>query len=301
VKTKFLNLCRSATLCFIASIAMAAFIPSQALAKLTAVITRNNDFTTEERPRGKVVPVPEPVERKIDSLVDKVYARFKRECGEECRLSKDFFYGPIFRITAPSNLEIHVFRRMAPLGAEFFFFIVFDPVTKKITQEPAYIFAKWMSLVSGDVELQLPLLSFDDVDGDGQKEILIRERVRNGTMYNAIVHHYYHLSADLALHHMLAVETGLNDLFTEDQDGTINRTVQKIGRGQLRVVVDLEFAGRPSKRRNLGEFVLRNSRAGEPFRVVARKVFDPNYAEILVTASGESESAFIRDGYRFYY
>lgn len=270
------------------------------MADLTAVITRDNDFTIDQQPGGKAVPVPAPVTRKIDSLVDVVYAQFRCDPGEECYYPRSFFYGPVFRIAGPRNLELYVFRRIAPLGAEFFFFILFDPVTKKVTSDPPYIFAKWMGGVEG-VELQKPLLSFDDVDGDGQTEIVIQEQVHNGTMYNAVVYHYYHVSADLVLHPILAVETRLLDLVTEEQGGVITRTLQKLKKRQLRLDVFLDLPGPASNRRKLGEVVLRNSRPGAPFLIIERRVFDTKYAGMLVTASGENESTFLRDGYRFYY
>jgi hypothetical protein len=278
---------------------LASLTARPAAADLTAVATKENDFTIADQPLGKTVPVPATVAQKIDNLVNAAYAQWKCEPGEECYYNRDYFYGPVFRIAAPKGLELYVFRRKAPFDADLFFFILFNPLTKKATQHPPYIFAKWIGCCG--LELHTPLLSFEDVDRDGQGEIVIQEQVHNGTMYNAVVYHYYHVSADLVLTPILAVETQLLDLFTEDQGGIIIRTLQKVSKNQLRMDVFLDLPGSASKRHKLGEVVLRNAGSGTPFVILQRRVFDSKYAAVLITASGESESTFLRYGYRFYY
>jgi hypothetical protein len=294
VKTHTIRIC-----VIVITALLASFSARSAVADPTAVVTKDNDFTIDAQPVGKAVPVPPTVTHKIESLVDAAYARWKCQPGEECYYKRDDFYGPVFRIAAPKGRELYVFRRKAPLGAEYFFFILFDPVTKKVTQEPAYIFAKWIGCCG--LELRKPLLSFEDVDRDGQEEVVIQEQVHNGTMYNAVVYHYYHVSADLVLSPILAVETQLLDLFTEDQGGIIIRTLEKLDKKQLRMHVFLDFPGSSSKRRELGEVVLRNSGPGTPFLILERRVIDSKYAAMLITASGENDTSFLRDGYRFYY
>jgi len=285
----------------ILSVLFVCFTARSALAGLTAVVTANNDFTTDERPIGKTVPVPSPVALKIGGLVDKAYSQFEGKPSERGYFPRKSFFGPIFRITAPNNRELYVFRRTGPMGADFFFFILFDPTTKRITHNPPYIYAKWMEGDDWGAELRKPLLSFEDIDGDGQQEYIVQERVHNGTMYNAIVYHYYHVSSDLGLRPILAVETRLLDLFTEDQDGVVTRTVQTMGKGQVRLEVSLDCQKPPPQHRKLGSVVLRSSKAGEPFAIVERTVFDPAYASVLITASEEDEAKFVIEGYSLYY
>jgi hypothetical protein len=260
---------------------------------LSAVVTADNAFTLEAHPAGPAFPVPPSVTEKIDSLVDPVYAHWKNILDEAGVYERDYFYGPVFLVTTPRGLKLYIFRQKAPFDADFFFFMLFDPRTKSVTQNPPCIYAKWMH----ETDLQKPLLSFFDLDGDGEEEIVVQEQVHNGTMYNAIVYHYYHLTADLALRPILAVETHLLDLFTEEQ-GVINRTLEKLRSGQVRLDVFLDLN---SNRRKIGEVVLRSPGPGSPFEIVQRKVFDDKYAALLITASEVGESTFLRDGYSFYY
>ena len=284
----------------ITSILFVCFTAQSVLAGLTAVVTANNDFTTDERPLGKTVPVPRIVEGKINALVDKAYDKIKGKPSWKQDFPRDSFFGPIFRIAAPNNRELYVFRRTGPVGTDFFFFILFDPKTKKITHSPPYIYAKWMQ---GDwgAELQKPLLSFQDIDGDGQEEYVVQERVHNGTMYNAVVYHYYYISSDLALHPILAVETRLDDLFAEDRGCIINRTLQVLGKKQIRPDVSLDCQVSPPQHRRLGYVVLHSTKPGSPFSIVERTIIEPRYAPMLITASEEDEAKFIIEGYRFYY
>jgi hypothetical protein len=289
-----------ATATVILSVLFICCTPRSALAGLMAVVTANNDFTIDERPVGKEVLLPSPVALKIGSLVDKAYSQFKDKPSKRRYFPRNSFFGPIFRITAPGKRELYVFRRTGPMGADFFFFILFDPMTKRITQNPPCIYAKWMKRDDWGAELRKPLLSFEDVDGDGQQEYLVQERVHNGTMYNAIVYHYYHVSSDLDLRPILAVETRLLDLFTEEQGGVITRTVQTLGKGKIRLDVSLDCKKQPLHR-ELGSVVLRSPKPGSPFAIVERTVLDSAYASALVTASEEDEAKFVVEGYGLYY
>jgi hypothetical protein len=67
------------------------------------------------------------------------YAQWKCKADEECYYKRDYFYGPVFRIAAPKGFELYVFRRVGPLGAQFFYFILFDPVTNRAMEQPRQI------------------------------------------------------------------------------------------------------------------------------------------------------------------
>ena len=51
-----------------------------------------------------------------------------------------------------------------------------------------------------------PLLEIVDIDGDGNKEVLIRERKHNGTSYNAVVAKYYKIINELEFKKMILIE-----------------------------------------------------------------------------------------------
>lgn len=267
--------------------------------ELKAIVTANNDFTTEEHPEGKEVAVPKTVVKKIKSLVNEAYSSVKSD--DRPFYPREYFYGNIFRISAPGGRELYVFLRTGPLGGDYYFFILFDPTTNMVTKIPPCIFAKWMLGPAWGAELKGLLASFDDIDGDGKEECVIQERVHNGTMYNAIVYHYYYVLPDLSLSPILAVETRLFDLTTEDQHGVITRALQKIGKGEIRLEVSLDCSIPTPLHRELGAVILRNPKPGEPFTIVQKTALVPDYSGLLITASGEDESKFTIKGYNFYY
>ena len=297
VKTHY-TLCMmlAVIVCFFNFIPLHANSPNR---ELKAIVTANNDFTTDEHPEGREIAVPKAVAKKIKSLVNEAYANLEPSLKRE--YSEEYFYGNVFRITAPGGRELYVFLQTGPLGVYFYYFILFDPKTNKVTKMPPCIYAKWMLGPAWGAELKKPLASFEDIDGDETEECVIQERVHNGTVYNAIVYHYYHISPDLSLRPVLAVETRLRDITTEDQDGIINRTLQKTGIGEVLLDVSLDCSTPNPLHRELGSVLLRSPEPGSPFKIVKKIVLDPDYGGLLITASGEDEFKFTIKGYDFYY
>jgi len=265
-------------------------------AHLTAVVTAANDFTTSRHPVGTRVSVPRVVARKIETLVGQAYSPENKSY-----FPRRSFFGPIFRITAPKNCYLYVFRRTGPMDSDFYFFILFDPATNRITRNPVFIYGKWMEGDDWGSELRRPLLSFEDIYGDGELELIVEERVHNGTMYNAVVYHYYYASPDLALCPILAVETRLFDVFTWKMRGVITRAVRKLAKGEIRLEVTLDYQDPTPVHAELGSVILHSSQPGNPFEIVERAVIDSKYARLLITGSETDEAKFIVEGYDFYY
>ena len=148
-------------------------------------------------------------------------------------------------------------------------------------------------------KLEKPFVSFDDLDQDGQPELVVEERVHNGTMYNAVVYHYFKINPDLSLLRLLALETRLIDLFSEDKGGTIVRKITKLGPNRIKVVAMLQIPNQEPQ--NLGEVILSRQNSGAPYQVLSRHPINYDYEELLITASEEDEDKFLRNGYDFYY
>jgi len=272
--------------------------------KLQAIAAEDNDFSTVADPSGQLLPVPKPVARQIHALVTDAYRRWNCTPKEQCFTPIRDFYGPIFRIVTPRHRYLYVFKRVAPLGASFYFLLLYDPATQRVTQQPRAIFGKWME--GGlDSLMQKPLVSFDDLDQDGAPEIVVEERVHNGTIYNAVVYHYYHVSADLSLLPVLALETNAIDLLKEKENGLVVRQITKLDPGHLRLDTFSEVREPTKLREKLGEVCLKSDGPGEPFQVQEHRFFDQRYSGGLVTLSGDTtdadENTFLRDGYTFYY
>jgi hypothetical protein len=196
--------------------------PSAANA-LTAVSTPDNDFSIEDEPKGKRVAVPDPVAKVIHRFAETAFQEWMKEGDTFEKWQKEFnrpvsadgLVGPIFCIMAPDERSLFVFRRDEPYGLSFYFFIMFDPRTGAVTEDPPSICGKWMdgfvigpSLIERPI-LRKPLVSFLDLDRDGKLELVVQEQVHNGTLYNAVVYHYFRVLPDLSLFRALALETRL--------------------------------------------------------------------------------------------
>lgn len=277
---------------------------------LTAVSMPDNDFSIAEDPQGERVAVPEPVAKVIRRLAETAFEEWRKE-GEAFEnwqkdrnrpISADGFVGPVFRITATDERSLYVFRREEPFGLSFYFFIMFDLRTGAITKDPPSICGKWMDGVERGpflIErpfLHKPLASFLDLDRDGKPELVVQEQVHNGTLYNAVVYHYFRVLPGLSLSRSLALETRFSIPDTEEETRII-RTVKAVGKNTLRLNAVLETEDGRVKRRLLGYAILSRPRVNSPFRVAARRILNRQYREWLITACDDTtDNRFLRDG-----
>jgi hypothetical protein len=270
--------------------------------ELTAIVTADNDMSLADYPIGKRVPVPGPVQMRIHALVSRAVER-RRTQGitlDDYGVTVEYFYGPIIRITMPDEKYLFVFKQKDMFGVIFYHLILFDPMAELVTQDPPAIYGRWMEGGDWGAKLENPLVSFDDLDQDGRPELVIEERVHNGTMYNAVVYHYFKIDPDLSLFRIMALETRLIDLFTEDQEGAIVRKITKLEPNRLKIGTFLQIPNQQLE--PLGEVIVGRRTSNGPFQVVSRHPFNLKYREFLICAFGEEdEDRFLRIGYNFYY
>lgn len=137
---------------------------------------------------------------------------------------------------------------------------------------------------------------------DGKEELITQERVHNGTMYNAVMYHYFQIGSDLSLRRILARETRLLDLFTESDGGVIERSPEFVSPLEVKLTVVLKRMRGSVPVERLGEVILRRTNPNGSFQVAERRVFNAKYADLLVTAFGpEAENSILSEGYRGYY
>jgi hypothetical protein len=163
------------------------------------------------------------------------------------------------------------------------------------------VYAKWTKIFGeADGLLQPPLISFQDLGRDGHPELVVQERVHNGTVYNAVVYHYFHIAADLSLRHILALEARVVDIDSPREEGLIIRAVTVHSPGE--VLVETWIQGSSSSRlEKVGEAALRRTTAVAPFRVVERRAVNARYQAMLITVSGRDDDDFLAKGYTFWY
>ena len=262
--------------------------------KLFAIVRPDNDIDTEEKPQGELVPVPLHIEGVIDNLVDEYFNRLKPhlDVSEQASFSIELLYGPIFKIKAPHNKDLFVFLLNFQYGCASFYFIMYDEHDYKATSHPPSFSCRWMN--SGDLEK--PIISFQDFDMDGTQELVAQEIAHNGTLYNAVVYHYYKVMPDLSLKHILALETQLVDIFT---DGTIIRSIKMLDHHTLRMNVDLEFPQDQTKRKSLGYVILERANPDTAFQIKERHSLNEKYSGVLITAcesEDNDENWFLSEG-----
>ncbi len=268
--------------------------------KLTAIATQDNDLSLV----GNTVDVPEAVQRTIHTIAHKAFENWKRafqgsgEPSEHFSMKLDDVYGMVVRIKTPLN-NLFIFQENGLFEAIFYHLILFDPHTNAVTQNPPKINGKWRQGGSWGAMLLKPLISFDDLDQDGSPEVIVQEKVHNGNMYNAAVYNYFKVGSDMSLHRILALETRLIDLYTEDLGGLIIRKVTKLAPNQVRLEAFLEVEHR--KPEKLGEALLIRGGGYSPFQVNSRHIINPQYADLLITGSEKDENYFLKTGYDFYY
>src|SRR5579862_5838627 len=270
---------------------------------LTAISTGNNDIAITEHPKGKTVEIPIHVLNVIDSIVHTDFERRKTTTDSvQLRdLSVDAFYGPVFRITAPGNRYLFIFKEEDVVGILFYYLIMYDHKSGRTTANPPSVYGKWMEGGDWGAELTKPLVFFDTSEGGETPKLIFEERVHNGTGYNAIIYHYYDIASDYSFRQVLALETRLSDVRTEDEGGIIQRMLKRISRDSLMIETTLNRYGHEDE--YLGDVLVVRTKDGLPFHVARRNIKNQIYRDILITGSpqGTNEDEFLAKGCSFYY
>jgi len=263
----------------------------------TAIARADNDITTTEDRTGRKVALPRAVSNKIHELAIKEY----RQKVDWIRKHEDppWFpklkevYGPVFRVDAPRDRKLYIFKTQHELGLTSCYYLLFyDPHTTKLSQEPPCIIGRWSDLMQGEQAekegsalMQRPYVFFDDLNQDQEPEIVIQEQVHNGSLYNGVVYHYFFIGADLSLKEILALEARLIDILSEKESGLIIRIVEKLGPNRIKILVRTEGSIGAKRSTPVGEILLEAPDADSPFAIKSKIAFVEKYEGLLVTGS----------------
>lgn len=264
---------------------------------LAAVEPPTRDLDLGERPRGLRASLPGPVSARVSQLVDRQFQRWRADCREpdDCRVSRDAFVRPVQKIATPLSADLYVADVTYPVPGGYYYFMLCRPGSAALTPDPPRIFDKWMKFWPIDP----PVVSFADFDRDGRPELVVRELVHNGNVYDAVMTHYYAIGAALELRHALAVESDSMDVLTRAEDGRLKRAIQAVSPLELRLTATLVRSGQPPE--VVGEAMLNRLNSTSPFRISSRRVFNAKYKGLIVTSSEISDDKILAEGYRFYY
>lgn len=256
----------------------------------------------DRRPPGRKAPIPTAVLRLIQTLGAEALRHV--EAPEPYPGECEDLYGKIFEISAAHDLRLYAFEVSPVSPIKLLFLILYDPKTGAMTNDPPKIDLKSTEMFGWkDPLLHPPLISFADLLQNGRRQIIVEERVHNGTMYNAVVYNYFEIGKDLSLTRILAFEQKTYAIGA--QEGLIVRSLQRTGPNQLRLTSTLGPQAAPRRRQELGYVILESSGPSVPFQVKERYPRSKDSDAILVTYSAElghvNDDEFLREGYTFHY
>lgn len=245
---------------------------------IQAIVTNNNDISVDEKPIGKRVEIPFQVHMVIDEIARQLY---QDECkrDDECGgLTLSHFYGSTFRIKAPNNMYLFVFTSNYAFGGGAYHFIMFDPVTKSVTQKPPSVDNKWIELQYSF--MKKPIISFDDLGQDGHYQLTVTEVSHYGTDANTVSYVFFEIEPDLSLKSVFKIDTEMNDPKSASDDRLIISTLKKLASGTLKVEKFLRIA--QQKDQKLGEAIFGRENPLEHFRLRSKNVLDHAYEDLFM-------------------
>jgi len=273
----------------------------------TAIARSDNDIAITDDKTGMRVSLPIAVAKEIHKLALNAYGQrvdwIRKQGGALEFPALKESYGPIFRLDAPHKRHLYLFKLMDRFDFTCYLLLLHDPLSKRLTKEPPCIQGKWTEMMQRreSTPMKRPYLFFDDLNLDQEPELVIQEQVHNGTTYNAVVYHYFHIGTDLSLNQILALETRLIDLFSEKESGLIIRTIEKLGPNRIKILVSIENSTGAKRTAPVGEILLESPDAATPFAIKSKTALVEKYEGLLVTGSEEDEAEFIGKGHSLYY
>ena len=234
---------------------------------------------------GQRVPIPGPVGQKILALAAEACFHLRTHSNDS--LSLDQFFSGVYAIRSPDKFWVYAFGRGEPeIGWSSYFFILYDSTNGRITPAPVQVLNSWGE--DDEVICRRPFVSFDDVDGDGKKELVVRERTHNGTSYNACVRHYFNIGSDLSLSPKLAIEErSYLDVGPDRDEEWVVREVRRVSPDSLAITTYDSVVGR--NRREVGE-VLLTKHGRTNYTIINTRVEDSGFDLI---SDGTNDEKFI--------
>lgn len=246
----------------------------------TAIARADNDYAYEEPYRDKAsksVPLPGPVREKICQVTLENFLNTFYEGIEPQKYSG--LFGPVFRIRIPESDSLHLYVYVLKgigVVSDTFCLILHDIQTDKVTEEPRCFYGRWMYGRWPWIPIGKPFVGFDDLNLDGNPEVVFKERIHNGTVLNAIVHHFLHIGGDLSLVPIFRLEArSSHDFFNEGRPGYLVRTIEKLKPNRILLSVTVSADPFESGSKKIGSVILESSGPSSPFEA-KQKVMHPD-------------------------
>jgi hypothetical protein len=159
-------------------------------------------------------------------------------------------------------------------------FIVYDPNTDMVTSDP--VISRHGNLKM-DKNIPKSLVSyFEDINLDGNSEIITKRGEHYGTQANAVFHTYYHIDTDLSLIPIVCLEAWHSTAWRVPyaERGTyynVVRYIEPVQPNQIVVHTTLSLDPYEIGDEEAGYVVLESQNASSPFEVISRTVLMERY------------------------
>lgn len=241
---------------------------------IKAIVRDDNDFVTYRDTLSKTTSIPKAVQLAVESIAKEQDERFIDQ---------------IFQVENREGIDLFIIR-MRQSESLFYHIVAYDKIKKIVSKGYVSINGKWMNNNEAGLSLKLltpPLIFFNDFNSDGVKDIVIKERVHNGNMYNAAVWNYITIDSDMMIKKRLFIEARYMSIIDEC---LIERTYDN-SEIKINKVCGIQSS-------EIGRVFLN---IGDSVSIIRQVLRAPEYEGMLITGSGDNESKFLNFGYEFEY
>ena len=244
----------------------------------TAIDRADNDFAFKKPfldSNGRLVELPDAVRKKICEVNLEI---FQSTTYEGPAKYSDMF-GPVFRLELPDRDHLHLYvSKIHDLNMQMyhmFMLIIHDTRRNKVTPLPPRFSARHL----GMTVIEPPLISFDDLNGDGKCELVFQHTDYHGPATATAVYRYFHIRPDLILNEIFLLKT--RNSYTGRTQGRIIRSIEKVEPNLIVVVTSLTPPSPDAENIEIGYAVFQSPNARSPFKLREKVVHVEKY-EFLV-------------------
>lgn len=254
---------------------------------MKAIVRSDNDFATYNDKDSLRENIPEIVANKIRYLLKECRTDFYRyDKSSEC----DYI---VFRVKYTKYISVYVSKIYYQHSVRYYL-VAYDSKTSRITNKPPHINGDAME---NDEEgflpearlLEKPLISFSPFDSNNCKgTVIIKQRMHNGTGYNAVIDEYYSIDAYMDLNAFLYIES--KAVVYGNGRCIVNRSLKDD------VIVSTIKCEDDEQPKLMGKVRLEISENN--VRIISIEVSDKMFenSPYLVTASGVKKETFLNKG-----
>jgi hypothetical protein len=193
----------------------------------------------------KLFRLPRPVARKVRELFlarNGEYLDCAEVEGTGIISPEVLLYGTVVRFPSPDGLHVYAHCTSDPFTIFHISLLLHDPRTGSVSEAPWTTSSNVLRIENllgkPGGYLEGPVISFDDLDGDGRPEVVVQMPYHNGTCIDWLTFTYLHAGPDLALRKIAEREDipyigWVRD--GRDSPGTVRREFLRDGPGRLRL------------------------------------------------------------------